>query len=131
MSVFFATLAIVLAGVFVLRIRSKESQANCHICERPVSEPIYHDGYPFCVVHGDDYSKGHWIVLIKGHSTPEDPEFGVRLYHLKQELATHDLSSYIQVRYENLEDEIITFMELCVLEECSERARTLSKQFFA
>lgn len=131
MSLFFSILAIFVGGVLVLFVlkpkRSASAPAPCHICEVNQRDPVFINGFAFCEKHALLYQDGEWVLLAKGNSSPEDPEFGVRMYQLKKLLASKGLSSYIETRYRNGVEEIITEMELYSLREDLEKAKALSK----
>lgn len=128
MTLWLSILAIVLGGLYVLGRRQKQGEpAFCMVCEKELKNPVYENGYAFCAEHAFLYKSASWPVLMKGRSTPEDPEFGVRLWKLKQELSSKGLRSYIESSYSSEESGIVTKMELRVLEEDLEGAKALSR----
>lgn len=128
MTLWLSILAIVLGGLYVFGRRQKQGErAFCMICEKELERPVYENGYAFCGEHASLYKRASWPVLMEGRSTPEDPEFGVRLWKLKQALSSKGFRSYIENSYSSEDNGIVTKMELRVLEEDLEGAKALSR----
>lgn len=105
----------------------------CFLCDQEVSQSkiVYFEGRAFCPSHRDVFKKGAWKILKSGHATPEDPEFGVRLYEAKKLLLKSGKLSFIETDYAEIGGEIVTQMRLKVLKEDLERAQALSKSLFS
>lgn len=122
-------LFIVFTLAFLALRRGKKERGDCSICGRDVFDPKMIDGMAFCSKHAKEYQTGAWTEFKNGHATPEDPEFGVRLYEFKQILNSKNVSSFIRANYLQQEDEIITEMVLMVLEKDLEKAEALSRSW--
>lgn len=129
MSLFFATAAILAAGILIFKIKSKSRSAQelCFICEKPLVNPLYHDQHAFCPDHLDVYREGEWKTLFQGSASAASSEAGVKIYHAKMALVNAQCPSFIQISYEDENGEIVTKMKLMVLKADLEKAWALSK----
>ncbi|MEX0799264.1 MAG: hypothetical protein WD025_07450 [Bacteriovoracaceae bacterium] len=133
MNVFLAIAAILISGLIVLNLRSKNvaRQSLCLICEESLSHPRYCDEYSFCQEHFNVYKDGEWVVLSQGSASAGSPDFGVELYETKGKLVGSGIPSFIQASYEEESGNIVTKMKLLVLKQDLEKAQALSKSFLS
>ncbi len=115
-------------SLLVLR-KGKKERGECVICGKDVFDPKIIEGKALCKKHVELFKSGQWESFTKGHASPHDPEYGVRLYEFKRLLNSHKLSSYIQADYFQEGEEIKTEMVLMVLKEDLEKAEALSRSW--
>lgn len=123
-------LALVLILFFWRRSSAKinqEARGYCIVCAKALESITLIDGNALCSQHAHDYQHGNWRIFKEGVSSPEDPEFGVRLHLLQRKFASEKIASYIQVRYQEKDGEILTLMELMVLEKDLKKAEGFGK----
>ena len=126
----FLSIALILVGAliaFSIRAKNRPAKELCLICEKELERPIYHNGHALCDSHIEVYKTGRWELLVQGNATSEDPEYGVKIYKLKNLLSQLDMPSHILVDYSLENGSIVTKMKLMTLEENLEKAKALSK----
>lgn len=117
-------------GVSLLFLRKgKKERGECVVCGKDIFDPKMEDGMSFCLGHSELYKKAEWKDFKRGHASPDDPEYGVKLFEFKQSLNEKGVRSFIKAHYFQNDGEIVTEMVLMVLEEDLEKTEALSRSW--
>jgi hypothetical protein len=123
-------LTILIISILLVLGKSRGPISNdhlCFICEKRLStkEAQFIADRSFCEKHFKTFEKKSWISVYLLECSPARPQEGVDLYEFKVDLINRGIDCFLTTDYAQVDDYILTTMELFVEEEKKEEVQRL------